>query len=173
MRILAHIHTFNDADIVGPTIGALLAQTRPVDGIVVVDNDSADATLSHPSLAHATLLRHSKNLGTSGAIVTGMNFALEQGYDWIWVLDADSIVCPDALEKLLGLYAGWPQAQQEETAFVACLPRNQRDDQPYHGGILTPHGIVLVNPADAHGYYPCHVSIWSGCLFRLAAVRRI
>jgi rhamnosyltransferase len=173
MRILAHIHTFNDADIIDRTIAALLAQTRPVDGIVVVDNGSSDATLAQASLKHATVLRHRENLGTSGAIVTGMNFALEQGFDWIWIFDADSVVRPDALEKLLALYSGWPREQQQETAFLACLPRNQRDDQPYHGGVLTPRGIDLVTPASEHGHYPCHVTIWSGCLFRLDAVRRI
>ena len=37
MRVLAHIHTFNDADIIDRTIESVLKQTRPVDGILVVD----------------------------------------------------------------------------------------------------------------------------------------
>jgi glycosyltransferase involved in cell wall biosynthesis len=45
VRVLAHIHTFNDADIIDRTIEALLRQSRPVDGILVVDNASSDATL--------------------------------------------------------------------------------------------------------------------------------
>jgi rhamnopyranosyl-N-acetylglucosaminyl-diphospho-decaprenol beta-1,3/1,4-galactofuranosyltransferase len=44
MRVLAHIHTFNDADIIDRTIEAVLLQTRPVDGILVVDNASTDGT---------------------------------------------------------------------------------------------------------------------------------
>ena len=84
MRV-AHIHTFNDADIIDGTIAALRAQTRPVDGIVV-DNASTDGTLAQPSVRHATVLRHPENRGTSGTVYTGMRFALDQGYDWIWVL---------------------------------------------------------------------------------------
>src|SRR5229473_6627927 len=34
VRVLAHIHTFNDADIIDRTIETLLRQTRPVDGIL-------------------------------------------------------------------------------------------------------------------------------------------
>ena len=110
MKVLAHIHTFNDADIIDRTIEALLRQTRPVDGILVVDNASSDATLERPSLKHATVLRHDENLGTSGAVATGLRFALEHDYDWVWLFDADSNPEPDVLEKLLNLYIGWPRA---------------------------------------------------------------
>jgi len=50
MRVLAHIHTFNDADIIDRTIESVQRQTRPVDGILVVDNASTDGTLDRPSL---------------------------------------------------------------------------------------------------------------------------
>ena len=83
MRVLAHIHTFNDADIIDRTIDAVLRQTRPVDGIVVVDNASTDGTLDRPSVKHAVTVRHEANLGTSGAVHSGFRFALEHDYDWI------------------------------------------------------------------------------------------
>ena len=63
MRVLTHIHTFNDADIIDRTIAAVRRQTRPVDGILVVDNASTDGTLDRPSLQHATILRNRENLG--------------------------------------------------------------------------------------------------------------
>src|SRR5215213_9556685 len=50
MRVLAHVHTFNDADIIDATIDALQKQNRPLDAILVVDNASSDATLQQPSL---------------------------------------------------------------------------------------------------------------------------
>ncbi len=58
MRVLAHIHTFNDADVIDQTIEALLRQTRPIDGILIVDNASIDGTLEQPSVKHATVLCH-------------------------------------------------------------------------------------------------------------------
>jgi len=173
MRILAHIHTLNDADIIDRTVEAMLRQTRPVDGVLIVDNASTDDTLERPSVKHATVLRHPENRGTSGTVYSGLRFALEQDYDWIWVFDADSLPEPDALEKLLDLYASWPKSLQDETAFLACVHYNVQDGMEQHGGVFTRHGFGRVNPEPEERYYPCHVVIWSGCLYRVAAIREI
>src|SRR5438132_9439705 len=114
LRVLAHIHTFNDADIIDRTIAGILRQIRPVDEILVVDNGSSDDTLHQPSLRHATVLRHRENLGTSGSVGTGFVYALDHGFDWIWIFDADSLPEPDALEQLLDLYASSPPDCREE-----------------------------------------------------------
>jgi GT2 family glycosyltransferase len=173
MRVLAHIHTYNDADIIDRTIESVLRQTRPVDHILVVDNASTDGTADRPSLRHVTILRHRENLGTSGTVITGMRFALEHGYDWIWVFDADSTPEPDALERLLEFYSGLPPELQDETACLACLPYNQVDGLPLHGSLVTRFGRVHIRPTPDRRCYPFHVTIWSGSLYRLAAVRQI
>ena len=174
MRVLAHIHTFNDADIIDRTIEAVLRQTRPVDEILVVDNASTDGTLERPSLKNATVLRHPENLGTSGAVHRGIRFALEQDYDWIWVFDADSVPEPDALEKLLDLYAGLApelagRNRLSRLPALQCPGRACRGTAAYSPdtglGVTAQHRRVR--------YYPCHFAIWSGCLYRLAAVRQI
>src|SRR5438034_11747366 len=108
MRILAHIHTFNDADIIDRTIESVRRQTQSVDEILVVDNASTDGTLDQPALTNCTILRHSENQGTSGAVYSGFRYAFDHDYDWLWVFDADSAPEPNALEKLLTLYASFP-----------------------------------------------------------------
>jgi GT2 family glycosyltransferase len=173
MRVLAHIHTFNDVDVIDRTIEAVLRQTRPVDGLLLVDNASSDGTPERPSVEHATVLRHSENRGTSGAVYSGFRYAIEQDYDWIWVFDADSAPEPDALEKLLDLYAGWPQSQRDETAFLACLHYNVEDGVPRYGGLFTERGHAPNRPLPHLRYCQCHFTIWSGCLYRLEAVRQI
>jgi GT2 family glycosyltransferase len=173
MRILAHIFTFNDADVIDRTIEAMLRQTRPVDGILVVDNGSTDGTLDRPSLKHAIVMRNQENLGASGAVGGGIRFALEHEYDWIWVFDADNFPEPDALEKLLELYASWPQSLRDEIGFLACLPHNVEDGEPRHGRVFTPYGLAVVAPVLGERCYRCHVTIWSGCLYRLTAIRQI
>jgi rhamnosyltransferase len=173
MRVLAHIHTYNSADTIDRAIESLVRQTRPVDRILVVDDVSTDGTLDRPGLKHATVLRHSENLGTSSAIITGMRFALEHNYDWIWVFDDDSAPEPDALERLLEFYSGLSPELQDETACVACLAYNQADGLPLHASLVSRFGRVHIRPTPNSRYYPCHVTIWSGSLYRLAAVRQI
>ena len=173
MRVLAHIHTFNDVNIIDQTIESMLKQTRPVDALLVVDNASSDGTLDRPSLKNATVVRHRENLGTSGAIATGMRFALDQNYDWIWVFDADSIPEPDALEKLLDLYTGFPVSLQDEIGFLACLPLNFDGKLFFPGAVFCRYGITRSWPVPNQRHYPCEFTTWSGCLYRLAAVRDV
>ena len=42
-----------------------------------------------------------ENLGGAGGFHTGMRLALEAGYEWLWIMDDDSLAAPTALEKLL------------------------------------------------------------------------
>jgi rhamnopyranosyl-N-acetylglucosaminyl-diphospho-decaprenol beta-1,3/1,4-galactofuranosyltransferase len=173
MRVLAHIHTLNEAGIIESAVDALERQTRPPDAIIIVDNGSTDGTLDRVFPEQVTIIRNPTNVGVSGSVRTGMTYALEHGFDWIWILDADSMPEPDALEKLLDLYASWPQNLQDETAFLACLWHNAEDGLPRHGGIFTRHRMHPVRRVPDTRYYPCHVTIWSGCLYRTPAVRQI
>ena len=173
MRVLAHIHTFNDADIIDATVDAVCRQTRPPDAILIVDNASTDGTLDRAFPKQVGVIRNAVNTGTSGAVRTGFEHALANGFDWIWILDADSVPEPEALARMLDAYDGWPASLQDEMAFIACLPMDQSDGRALHGRLFTPRGRLLLAPAPEQRVYPCHVTIWSGCLYRLAAVRRI
>jgi rhamnosyltransferase len=175
MRVLALIFSFNDADVIEHTIAAIACQTRPADDILLVDNASTDGTLDQPGVKDVTVLRHAENLGASGAVCAGFRYALEHDYDWIWTFDADAAPEPDALEKLLDLYASWPSSLQNETAFVACLHRNSLDGEPlyYRSRVLGRYGWRPAKPIPEQRYYPCHFTTWSGALYRVAAVRRI
>lgn len=173
MKVLAHIHTFNDADVIDRTIAAILQQTRAVDQILVVDNASTDGTLKQPALKYATIVRHPENRGTSGAVCSGFRFALEHGFDWTWIFDADSVPDPQALEKLLDVYAASPSQVRDETAFLACLGHNASDGSTTYSGLFTRRRLTRVRPRPEQRCYPCHVALWSGCLYRMAAVREI
>ena len=48
VRVLAHIHTFNDAGIIDATIESLLRQTRPVDQTLIVASASPTAPSTAP-----------------------------------------------------------------------------------------------------------------------------
>jgi len=172
-RVLAYIHTFNDADIIDRTLDAVQHQARPPDAILIVDNASTDGTLDRQFPEQVSVIRNAANLGTSGAIPIGFGHALERNFDWMWILDADSVPEPEALATLLGLYAGWPSHLQEETGFISCLPVDESGGRPLHGRLFTRCGRAVVTPEPGQRHYMCHVKAWSGCLYRLAAVRRV
>jgi glycosyltransferase involved in cell wall biosynthesis len=173
MRVLAHIHTFNEAAVIEQAIAGVELQTRRPDALIIVDNGSTDGTLDRAFPEWATIIRNPENVGVSGSIGNGIRYALEYGFDWIWLLDADAVADPEALATLLDEYASWPSSRQQEAAFIACLPLDQPDNDPRQGCLFTPHGRVVVAPAPDQRCYQCDLSIWSGCLYRLDAVKRI
>src|SRR6266436_2732008 len=104
MRVLAHIHTFNDADVIDQALDSLQRQTRKPDAIIIVDNGSRDDTLDRTFPCWVTIIRHRTTLGTSGTIRTGFTYALVHEFDWLWILDVDIVPDSDALEDLLAFF---------------------------------------------------------------------
>lgn len=85
---------------------AEVVQTLPafVDNIIVVDDCSPDrlfevaSALPEPRLI---LLRHEKNRGVGGAMITAYERALELGCDIVVKMDADGQMDPERLSELL------------------------------------------------------------------------
>ncbi len=169
MRILVHVHTWNDTDVIGAALDAILRQTRAVEEILIVDNGSIDGTaeLAYPKIV--TVVRHPLNLGTSGAVKTGLEYARDHGYDWIWVLDADSVPRPNALELLTRLV----ETGDQQVGIVGTSHDLIALGQMLRGRLLTPGGPRVPRlPADRN-YVECDSVIWSGALINLAVVERV
>jgi len=173
VRILGHIHTFNDEDVIERSVQALLEQTHPLDEVLVVDNASQDGTLDRRFPPPVTVIRHSENRGTSGAVITGFEYALGKGYDWIWIFDADTAPEKDALEKLLGLYHSFPLPLQAQTWLLGGVHVEPSLEIPPYGAIFTRRGQIAVRPDPHHAARELHATIWSGSLYRLPLVRRL
>jgi glycosyltransferase involved in cell wall biosynthesis len=80
------IAAFNEAAVLSPIVSDLLLRSYRV---VVVDDGSCDATGQIAFSAGATVVTHPVNLGQGAALQTGINFALQQGADYVVTFDAD------------------------------------------------------------------------------------
>jgi|SRR5277367_3693866 GT2 family glycosyltransferase len=173
MRVLAHIHTRNEAGFIDQALGALQCQTRPPDAIIVVDNASTDGTLDRAFPKKATIVRNAEDLGTSGSIRVGFTHALEHEFDWIWVLDADSVPEPDALENLLHFFMRLPPPERDLVCILACRLDTGTGEVRDRPMIFTGSSIEYV-PLDVDsGYSRCDCVIWTGSLYRMSAVAKI
>ncbi len=173
MRVLAHVHTLNDEAVIEQALEGLRRQTRPADGVIVVDNGSTDRTLDRPFPANVTVVRNSRNLGTSGAIVVGLAHAQEHGYDWAWLFDADSVPEPDALENLLAFFENLPSSEQERVCFLACRLINAEGEVRHLPMTFSDSTINSMALDDDAAAAPCDCYIWTGSLFRTKAVAKI
>jgi len=100
----AVVVTYNRLELLKQVLDSLLAQTRPVDHIYVVDNASSDGTaeflagLGNPKVSST---RMSTNTGGAGGFSYGMKWVFDEGHEWIWMMDDDACPFADCLEVLL------------------------------------------------------------------------
>lgn len=71
--------------------------------ILVVDNGSTDGSedLLRASFPSAHVIQTGRNLGYAGGNNIGIRFALSHGADYVWLLNNDTTVAPDALTPLV------------------------------------------------------------------------
>jgi len=173
MRVLAEVHTMNDAAVIEQLLDALRKQTRPPDAIMLVDNASTDDTLNRSFPDNVTIVRNAKNLGTSGGVRLGFDHALRHGFDWTWVFDADSVPEPNVLEELLAFYGRLPESERQRICFLACWPRSVTGEVKERPIVLEPSGLTYLSPNDPADFVQCDCTLWSGSLYRMAAVAKI
>lgn len=94
-------------------IQRLLAQTRPLQHIVIVNNNMPDdpalarfrraaSAMGRETVLH--ILQMEANLGNAGGCAAGLDYAFGSlGADYVWMLDDDSWPRPGTLEALMSL----------------------------------------------------------------------
>lgn len=100
-RIAAVIVTHNRLELLKKCIDSLRNQTRKLDEIIVVNNSSTDGTLDWLVQQKDLTVITQRNSGSAGGFSTGMRYAFEKGYDWVWTMDEDVFAAEDSLKKLL------------------------------------------------------------------------
>jgi GT2 family glycosyltransferase len=130
-NVTAVVLNWNSADDTKRCVEAVLAGTvKP--GIVVVDNGSDEPLDS----AHVAL---DTNLGYAGGMNAGIRAAAERGAEWVWLLNADCVPRPDALERLLphlGRFLAMTSLQ------VTSASPSDADAEPYVVAADLPNGRV-------------------------------
>lgn len=106
MKICTVVVTFNRYELLKECLDSLLNQTSKVD-ILVVDNASTDNTdkkivedgyLDHKNIIYKRL---DTNSGGAGGFYFGVKYALENSYDYVWLMDDDAEPELNALELLI------------------------------------------------------------------------
>jgi glycosyltransferase involved in cell wall biosynthesis len=103
---------FGHAAFLSDMFESLLAQTRPPDEVILIDDGSPDATAeivasllaAHSDLAagRVRLLRNDTNIGQAATLNRGISAASS---DLIMILNDDDYLMHDAIESMLGFFA--------------------------------------------------------------------
>jgi rhamnopyranosyl-N-acetylglucosaminyl-diphospho-decaprenol beta-1,3/1,4-galactofuranosyltransferase len=179
--VRAVVVTHNRKAMLLACLGALARQTRPVEGVTVVDNASTDGTWE--ALATSGLgdrmaieyVRLSRNGGGAEGFHYGVKAALRSDAEWIWLMDDDCEPRPEALAALLES----PRARDRGAVLLApVVETHDGHVLPLNRGWLRPRWfkapLVPLQPEHWHDgeVRVEHVSL-VGPLVRSAAARRI
>lgn len=166
MSVTVLIPAYNEVSSIGNTIRSIRKQTRRVDKILVVDDCSTDGTATLAKCLKADVVRTPKNTGTKAQ---AQNYALPYiRTTAVVTIDADTILAPDAIEKIL------PPLQDANVA-SSCgfvIPQRIRTIWERARYIQYLWGISVIKESQS-SIGSCLVS--SGCFsaYRVATLRRL
>ena len=109
MKILVIVVTYNGLKWLDRCLGSVQASEVPAD-LYVWDNDSTDgsADFVQSRFPAAKLVRSADNLGFAEANNMGMRYALDRGYDYVYLLNQDAWLEPSTLGTLIAAAEAHP-----------------------------------------------------------------
>ena len=118
-NICTIVVTYNRKDLLQECLDAILEQTVPVKSVFVIDNASTDGTReileTKYTGTNVVPVFMESNTGGAGGFYEGIKRGSTGDYDWIWLMDDDTIPTPDCLEKLLNA----AEAVNKDVSFLA------------------------------------------------------
>ena len=164
-RISVIIPTFNDARTLPQTISSVLAQSRPADEILIINDGGTDpAVYLGDMVERLHILHQDQNRGASAARNAGLAVATGE---FIHFLDSDDVVGPDFLRQTERALQAFPQAafaiadgrRSPEAEFDAAYRTLGSNEAVADTRFLPPQGQfahVAANP----GFYLLSFTLW-------------
>jgi GT2 family glycosyltransferase len=113
--------TCNRRALLEQCLDRLKQQSRPADAVLVVNNASTDGTremLAERSGDGLEALHLPVNQGGAAGFKQGLAEAYRRGYEWVWLMDDDTLAEPDCLATLLAALERTPERADVMTSAV-------------------------------------------------------
>ena len=105
MKVFAIVVTFNGLKWIDKCLNSLLNSSIMVD-VIVIDNQSTDDTVSrvNENFPQVQLIKTQNNFGFGKANNIGMKYALDNGADYIFLLNQDAWIDSDVIQRLIEIH---------------------------------------------------------------------
>ena len=177
VSVAAIVVSYNRRALLQECVEALLAQTRPVDAIYVVDNGSNDGSREYLAAVEAKhdrvfVVLSESNTGGAGGFARGISTAFSKGFDWYWLMDDDAEPMPDALEKLM---VSEDAARTDVVALCGSVFGTDRRLQFWHQGTFDDRMRLIAPMPEYHSAASFKTEYMSfvGACIRHDAIQRV
>lgn len=101
-RVLTIVVTYNGMEWIDRCLSSLVKSSVPTD-VYVIDNLSIDGTPEYvrTHFPNVIFFQNETNLGFGKGNNIGLQYALDKGYEFVYLLNQDAWVMPDTFEKLI------------------------------------------------------------------------
>jgi len=104
VKVLVIVVTYNGMKWIDKCLSSIRDSSVSTDAMVI-DNASDDGTPHYVSVNYPEikLVENRRNLGFGQANNMGLQYALENGYDYVYLLNQDAWLMPDTIERLINV----------------------------------------------------------------------
>jgi GT2 family glycosyltransferase len=177
-RVAAVVVNWNGKDYTLECLQSLQKQQEVKIQAIVVDNDSTDGSVIsvREQFPDTVIIESGDNLGYAGGNNLGLTYALDQRFEYVFVLNNDTVLAADCAYELVSDLEAHPDA-------AAAAPKSYYLELPdtiyFAGGKVSRDGQVFhigEGSCDGPQYSSAGEAAWlNGCaiLFRNSALREI
>lgn len=167
-RVACVIVTYNRLELLKMAIMSLRKQSYVDNNIIIVNNGSTDGTKEWLTGQTDLIVINQTNLGGAGGFYSGMKYAFENGYEWIWMMDDDGVADKYQLENLL------KGAKRLNSNFVNALVCNiDNKERLAFGHDIDGHHISLAKEAKRMTEIKNSINPFNGTLVHRSVIEKI
>lgn len=166
-KVLNVIVTHNRLNDVKICIENVKNQTYKNLDILVVNNGSSDGTKEF--LAEQTDIKviNQDNLGGAGGFFAGMKYMMDNGYEWLWMMDDDGIPDSNQLETLIDFN------KKTNFVFLNALVIDKDDHKKLAFGPLNGHKYIYVDDVTKNEDFDVMIYPFNGTLIKREVIEKI
>ncbi|MEH2194155.1 MAG: glycosyltransferase [Nostoc sp.] len=172
VKVAAYITLYKDKQAASNCLQAIKSQSLPIDIVFVVDN--SEQKLLEIDHNESILIHHyPENIGIGQGLLLGLEWAIKEGYDFLWAFDQDSLPTKDCLEILLKTYNYLSLEDSNKIGIIAPTAIDCKTEEVVQGAVFVKdqfRGCKHNNDVD---FYECDSPITSGSLISIAAAKTI
>lgn len=160
-RVLVIVVTYNSMEWIDRCLTSLRRSTLDID-VMVVDNLSSDGSPRYveEKYPECILIRNTENKGFGAANNVGLKYAVEKGYDYVYLLNQDAWVRPDTIEVLI-------EENRANPVFGIISPMQLQANEKH---LDNNFGVLISNWKENREYLEREITEYDRTLFELPFV---
>jgi rhamnosyltransferase len=170
-RVAAYITAYEQPKAIETCVAAIQNQSIKVEKIFILDN-SRRHPISWADREKIWVEYRPENIGVSGGLRRGLEWAIEKGYDFLWAFDQDSVPADNCLDMLLKTYK-LQYKQDCQIGIVGPTAIDPRTNWVIEGSVFQRDAFLPRHPPSSTEPYECDAPITSGSLISLKAAQMI